>query len=166
MIFINRLKLFFLIVLIISSILLVFIWYKNYSFANSPLNENIKQDILKKEFELRQLSQKYFNVNRKIPIIISDKLDNKHFGLATYNSGKIAIYLNKNHFLESKNYMIDDVLPHEYAHALMFIFNDFSKENAGHSQKWQNICRKLNGLRCNRFVNHKDIIIGKTNIFH
>lgn len=166
MIFINRLKLFFLVVLIFSSLLLLFIWYKDYTFNNSPLSKDIQQKILKKEYELKVLTKRYYGITPNIPIVVSDKLSNKHFGLATYNNGKIAIYLNKKHFLESKEYMIDDVLPHEYAHALMFIFGDFSDKYSGHSKKWQNICKKLNGLRCQRFVNHKDIIIGKTNIFN
>jgi len=61
--------------------------------------------------------------------------------------------------------VIEDVLPHEYAHALMFYTNNFTKENAGHSILWQKYCKALNGLRCNRFVNHNDVIIGKTNFF-
>ena len=58
--------------------------------------------------------------------------------------------------------MIKDVLPHEYAHALMFVLGDFSNINGGHSLKWEQICKKLNGLKCDRFVNNHDIIIGKT----
>lgn len=165
MIFINRLKLFFLAVLVISSLLLIYIWYKDYSFNHSPLDNKTSQELLKKEYQLKQLTLINFNITPNFPIIISDKLDNRHFGLATYNNGKIAIYLNKKHFKESKSYMIDDVLPHEYAHALMFVFNKFSSQNGGHTKEWQEICKKLNGLRCDRFVNHRDIIIGKTNFF-
>lgn len=166
MIFINRLKLFFLIVLVVSSFLLIYIWYKDYKFKNSPLSIELQEKIHIKENQIKSLVKKYYKINVDVPIIISDRLSNKHFGLASFNNGKIVIYLNKNHFLESENYMINDVLPHEYAHALMFIFGDFSNENGGHSKKWQNICKNLNGLRCERFVNTEDIIIGKTNFFN
>ncbi len=100
-----------------------------------------------------------------VPIKISNKLDDKKFGLAYYYNGRITIYLNKKHFLESSDYMINDVLPHEYAHAVMFAMDDFSDESGGHSKKWQNICIKLGGKTCKRYVNRMDIIIGKTNIF-
>ena len=100
-----------------------------------------------------------------VPVKISNKMDNKKFGLAYYYNGSITIYLNKKHFYESENYMINDVLAHEYAHALMFAIGDFSDQNGGHSKKWQNICKNLGGLRCNRYVSHRDIIIGKTEIF-
>lgn len=165
MIFIQRLRFYFFVILILCSLLLLYIWYDNYRFEISPLSETTRYKLIKKENEIRSLIYKNYSLNIDIPVIISDKMKNKHFGLATYNNGKIAIYLNKKHFLESEEYMIDDVLPHEYAHALMFVFNDFSNENGGHTKKWQEICRKLNGLRCNRFVSHRDIIIGKTNIF-
>ncbi len=33
--------------------------------------------------------------------------------------------------------MIDYVLLHEYAHTIMFLLNDFTKENKGHSKRWQ-----------------------------
>ncbi len=62
--------------------------------------------------------------------------------------------------------MIDSVLPHEYAHAIMFILGDFSRQNGGHSKKWQEICISLEGKKCDRFVNHNDIIIEKTNPFN
>jgi predicted SprT family Zn-dependent metalloprotease len=86
--------------------------------------------------------------------------------MAVYSSNKqIKIYLNKNRFKENEEYMIDDVMPHEYAHAIMFELGNFSDENKGHPKKWQTICKKLNGLRCDRFVNHQDILIEKLNIF-
>ena len=64
------------------------------------------------------------------------------------------------------DYMIDDVLPHEYAHALMFVTGNFSNENGGHTLKWQNMCIALEGLKCDRFVDHNDIVIGKTDFLY
>ena len=62
--------------------------------------------------------------------------------------------------------MIDYVLPHEYAHALMFIFNKFPKQNAGHTKLWQKICLTLEGKKCDRFVKHNDIMMGKLDFLY
>lgn len=164
--FLKRLQLFFLIVTILSSIFLIYSWYKNYQFKNNPLNEEIRLAIYKKHKYLEALSYQKFNIKRKIPVIVSDKMPSKLFGAATSDKkGNITIFLNKNHFQESIDYMIEDVLPHEYAHAIMFVQGNYTNEKGGHTLMWQNICKKLNGLRCDRFVNHNDIIIGKTNFF-
>ena len=60
-------------------------------------------------------------------------------------------------------YMINDVLPHEYAHGIIFYLEKDYKQNEGHSKAWQNVCKKIDGLKCERFVNRDDIIYGKTN---
>ena len=83
------------------------------------------------------------------------------FGLASYDNGNIKIYLNKNRFQENSEYMKDYVLPHEYAHALMFTFNKFPKQHGGHTKLWQQICLSLDGKKCDRFVDHEDILMGK-----
>ena len=69
---------------------------------------------------------------------------------------------NKNHFKESLNYMIQSVIPHEYAHAVMFYLKDFSTQNSGHSKKWQTICETLSQKQCDRYANQHDILIEKT----
>ena len=164
--FLQKLKTFFLALTILATLFLIYNWYENFQFKNNPLNKNIQEQIYTKQKDLEYLSYKKFNIKRKIPIIISEKMPSKLFGAATLSrNGKIEIYLNKFHFQESLDYMIDDVLPHEYAHALMFVYGETTNRNGGHTKQWQNICKALNGLRCNRFVNHNDIIIGKTNFF-
>ncbi len=164
--FIKRLNLFFFLITILASLFLIYSWYSNYQFKNSPLNKNILEQINKKHKTLEKLSYIKFNIKRKFPVIVSDKMPSKLFGAATYSkNGDIEIYLNKKHFKESLDYMINDVLPHEYAHALVFLDRDFKDRKDGHTQKWQNICKALEGLRCDRFVNHNDIIIGKTIFF-
>lgn len=164
--FILQLRKIFLIVVIFASILLTYLWYDDYTFASNPLSKNIQERIYKKHQELKYLTYKYFKIQRVFPIIVSDQLDSSKFGMAVYSKNReINIYLNKNRFKENENYMIDDVMPHEYAHAIMFALGNFSNENNGHPKIWQNICKKLDGLRCDRFVNHQDILIEKTNIF-
>ncbi len=164
--FIKKLNLLFLFITLVGSLFLIYTWYKDYKFKNNPLNEKTLLKIKEKELELRNLAFIKYGVKKVIPIKISDKMPAKLFGAATTDKkGNITIFLNKNRFKESIDYMIDDVLPHEYAHALMFVFEDYSNENAGHSLKWENICKSLNGLRCDRFVNHYDVISNKINPF-
>ena len=164
--FIKKLNLFFLIITVLGSVFLIYNWYENYQFKNNPLDTNIQNQIKNKHIYLQTLTYQKFGIKKKIPVIVSNNMPAKLFGAATYSkTGEIKIFLNKKRFQESVEYMIDDVLPHEYAHALMFLTNNFTEQNGGHSLKWQQTCKKLNGLRCDRFVNHDDIIIGKTNFF-
>ncbi|RXK07043.1 SprT-like domain-containing protein [Halarcobacter bivalviorum] len=164
--FLQRLKLFFILLTIISASLLIYFWYDNYKFKTSDLDENTKIKIYEKTIYLQKLAYSKFAITKNIPIKISDKMPSNLFGAATLSQdGKIVVFLNKKRFKESVDYMIEDVLPHEYAHALMFVLGDLSKENGGHSKKWQSICKALEGKRCDRFVNYHDVIFDKTNLF-
>lgn len=164
--FLNKLKLFFLITTTLSFIVLIYSWQNTQEFKNNPLDEKIQKQIYLKQKELERLSSIKFGINRKIPVIVSDKMPSKLFGAATSSkTGEIRVFLNKKRFQESTSYMIDDVLPHEYAHAIMFVMGDFTNKNGGHTLKWQKICLALEGIKCDRFVDHDDIIIGKTNFF-
>ncbi len=155
----------FLFITIISAFFLIYLWYKEYKFNNSSLDEKIVKRVEEKTKKLKALAYKNYNITYNIPIIISDKMKNNLFGMATFSKNNIVIFLNKKRFKENVEYMIEDTLPHEYAHAIMFLQGDFSNENAGHSLKWENICKNLQGKRCDRFVTHDDIIIEKTNPF-
>ncbi|RXJ90437.1 sprT domain-containing protein [Arcobacter sp. CECT 8983] len=164
--FLQRLKLFFTSITILGTIFLVYSIYNTHKFKTSDLDEKTKNRITHKILYLQSLAYKKFGIKRKIPIKVSNKMPSNLFGAATLNQkGEIVIFLNKKRFKESVDYMIDDVLPHEYAHALMFVFGDVSKENGGHSKKWQDICLALEGKRCNRFVDYNDVIFDKTNLF-
>jgi len=156
----------FFIITIVSIILLIYILYKNSQFKNNPLPIQTQTKLKQKEYHLRKLVFQKYNVKVNIPIIISSKIPNNLFGLAIYDGGNIKIILNKNRFQESEDYMVDDVLPHEYAHALMFVFNKFPKANGGHSKLWQKICLDLEGKKCNRFVKHDDIIMSKLDFLY
>ena len=39
----------------------------------------------------------------------------------------------------------------------MFRFGKYSEGN-GHSKKWQDMCKKLGGSRCDRYANTRDIL--------
>ena len=153
----------FFIITVLALVGLFFLFQEQSHFKKSELSTPIQQRIVKKEQDILQRIKRYYKLNFKAPIIISDKLPDKNFGMATFDTRtqEIVIYLNKNHFFESEDYMINDVLPHEYAHALMFALGHFDKRNSGHTKAWQRACQNLGGIKCDRFVNHQDIVIDK-----
>lgn len=162
----KQLKTIFLFIIIIGTILFITLIYKSKDFKNNPLKSKVKDKIEKKNLELQSLASLRLNINAKFPIIISDKLPNKLYGLTSIDKNKnIFIYLNKKRFQEESEYMIESVLPHEYAHAIMFYGGDYTKQNGGHTKKWQKICQILDGKKCERFVNMHDIVIEKTTLF-
>lgn len=154
-------KIFFL--LTVSSLLgLIYITNENNKFFNNPLSGEILAKIDSKKYELEVITKEKFHIEVDIPIYVDNSIPSHLFGLASYDTdGKIAIYLNKNRFKENEKYMIEEVLPHEFAHALMFVFGDFSSQNGGHPKKWEMICNKIGGKKCDRFVNGDDILIEK-----
>lgn len=164
----NKIISIFFMVTVLGIIGLLFLFYDNHQFQSTELSQEIKIKIAQKEQGILQKIRNKYGISFKVPIIISNKLPNRNFGMAIYDpkSKKIAIYLNKNRFKESENYMINDVLPHEYAHALMFHFKNFSNRNSGHTKAWQQACINLGGIKCTRFVNHQDIVLNKTNFFN
>jgi SprT protein len=151
---INLQKLFFLITLV-SFILLVYLMIDLNNFNKNPISSETKQKLLIKEQDIQKRILKYYGLNVDIPVVLSKKIDNKLFGLASFNDGDITIVLNKNRFFENENYMI------EYAHALMFVLGDFSKSNGGHTLQWEKACLQLGGKSCNRFVKHDDVLFEK-----
>ena len=151
----------FLIITITSIIGIIYIQYEKISFKNNPLSSSVTNKINQEVLKIRQKIFQKYRVNVNFPIEISDKLPNNLYGMATINNSKeIVIYLNKNRFKESQEYMYA-VLAHEYAHAMMFYFGDLTKINSGHTKKWQQICYNIGGTTCERFVDRNDILIDK-----
>ncbi len=162
----KKLNTIFLTITLFSLVLLLYSWYNNREFDNNPISQDIKQMVATKKFEMLKTIKYKYKIDFKVPLIITDKMNSKLFGLTTFDTKtqKIKVYLNKKRFKESLNYMLEDVIAHEYAHALMFSFGNFSSKNSGHTLAWQKICKSLNGKRCDRFVNHNDILIDKTKL--
>jgi len=104
--------------------------------------------------------QKNFGFTFKVPLIVTDKFQGKLYGLTSYKNGEIKIYLNKKVMQESMDYMVDSVIAHEYAHALMFKLGHLHVEDA-HSIKWQEPCVKLGGKDCQQYVDSEEIIMSK-----
>jgi beta-lactamase regulating signal transducer with metallopeptidase domain len=158
---INTIKVVLVFITLISALFLIYIIYQNQKFKTNTLPKEVWQKLEDKDNYIKELIKHKYNISVDIPIIISDKVKSNTFGLALHSRGQIAIVLNKKRFQESQEYMIDYVLPHEYAHALMFVFGKFTNENGGHTKLWQDICLSLEGKKCDRYVKHNDIVFDK-----
>jgi hypothetical protein len=132
-------------------------WYQAKNFKDSPLPTKTLNRIENRQNHVLDLIDKNFDVNIHIPLIVSDEFSSQLYGLTAYEKGKITIYLNKKRFKESENYMIDEVIPHEYAHAMVFALGERA-EGDGHTALWQKICKKLDGKNCERYVDGEEII--------
>ena len=148
-------------VIVVAILGLVYNFYQSAQFKNNPIPLEIQHKIDTKVAAVEQLITTRFGSDFRAPVIISDELPSRLYGVTTYEKrGRIKIYLNKKRMRESLEYILDDVIPHEYAHAMMFHTGGY-KRDEGHGKRWQKVCEMLEGKRCHRYVNHQDIISGK-----
>ena len=157
----KRLELIFIIVIALALSLLGFNFYSAYTFKNNDIPDDFKERVKYKEQEVLQNMQKNFGFTYKFPLIVTDEIQGRLYGLTSYKSGEIKIYLNKNVMQESMDYIIDSVIAHEYAHALLFKLNRYHSKDDGHSQEWKQTCVKLGGDDCQRYVDRHEIIMSK-----
>ena len=157
----KRLEIFFIVMILTAGAMLGINYYKNYSFKHNPLPDTYLKRIANKEKDVLVHMQKNFGFQVKFPIIITDRIPGRLYGLTSYENGHITIYLNKKVMQESMDYMIKSVIPHEYAHALLFYLHKSSSERAGHSRLWQRTCQKLGGADCRQYVDQQEIIMSK-----
>jgi len=157
----KRLEIFFISTIVIALLYLITNIYKTQSFKNNDIPDSYKQRIKDKEQEVLTNMQKYYGVSLQISLIVTDKFRGRLYGLTCYEKGEIKIYLNKKVMQESMNYVVDSVIAHEYAHALMFKQGDYHTEADGHSNSWRQICVKLGGKDCRQYVNTHEIIMSK-----
>lgn len=161
----KKLEVLFLIIVFLATGVLGMNYYKTYEFKHNPLPKENQKRILRKEEEVLSHMQKYFGLRVKFPVVVTSKIPGRLYGLTSYKSGKITIYLNKNVMQESMDYIVNDVIPHEYAHALLFYLHKSSNKSGGHSALWKQTCQKLGGLNCRRFVNQHEVIMEKVHNF-
>ena len=157
--FVKKLEYAFILLIIFALLYLAKNYYDDYQFKNNPIPDEYKLAISKKEKEVLALMQKHYGLVYKVPLIVTDEFKGRLYGLAVYKDGKTKIYLNKKVMQESFDYIIDSVIAHEYAHALMFRLGKFSGD--GHSQEWQEACVKLGGIGCMKYVDRDDVVMGK-----
>jgi len=157
----KKLELIFLSVIGIAITILAYNYYNNYIYKHNSISKEYKLLISNKEREVLQLMQKHYGFSFKVPLIITDKFKGRLYGLTSYDNGEIKIYLNKKVMQESMDYMVESVIAHEYAHALMFKLGHLHTKDKGHSKKWQQTCVNLGGVHCKQYVNRNDVIMGK-----
>ena len=157
----KKLEFIFLAVMLIATAVLITNYYKSSSFKNNPLPQSYLNQIEAKEQDVLAHMQKNFGFAYKFPLLITDKIPGRLYGLTSYENKTIKIYLNKKVMQESFEYMIESVIAHEYAHALLFKLKKHTDEKAGHSQEWQLTCVKLGGKNCQQYVDQKEIIMSK-----
>lgn len=157
----KRLEIVFIGIILIAIAVLANNYYKSYSFKYNDIPDSYKQRITLKEQKVLQHMQDSYGFVFKVPLIVTDEFKGKLYGLTSYRNGEIKIYLNKKVMQESMDYMVDSVIAHEYAHALMFKLGHTQTKKAGHSKKWQQTCTKLGGVDCQQYVDHQEIIMSK-----
>ena len=157
----KRVELSFLLLIAIALGVLIYNSYKSYVFKNSEISLEHQKAIERKEREILFLMRENFGYAFKFPLIVTDKFKGRVYGLTTYKDGEIAIYLNKKVMQESMDYIIDSVIAHEYAHALMFKSGYLHVKEDGHSELWRETCVKLGGKDCRRYVDREEIILSK-----
>ncbi len=155
------LEVIFLFIILLFSSILVSNYYTSYLFKNTPLPQEYQDKIKIKEQEVLEHMHKHYGFVYKFPLIVTDRLKGKLYGVSAYENGHVSIYLNKNVMQESFDYIIDEVIPHEYAHALLMYKGYLNESKQGHSKRWQTVCLKLGGKECKQYVNHEEIVIGK-----
>jgi predicted SprT family Zn-dependent metalloprotease len=157
----KRLEIFFILTVVIALLYLVSNIYAGLSFKNNDISDRYKQRISNKEQEVLSSMQRNFGRTLNIPLIVTDKLQGRLYGLTSYNKGKIKIFLNKKVMQESMDYIVDSVIAHEYAHALIFAQGNYRSKRDGHSELWRETCIKLGGKDCHQYVDTHEIIMSK-----
>lgn len=158
----KRLELFFISLIFLSIGVIAYNYYESYKFDHEDIPQSYKDALAKKEDTILDDMQKHYGFKIRFPVIISNKMPGKIFGLTSLNEqGAVVIYLNKKVMKESFDYIVEDVLPHEYAHALLLRSGDTTNQNGGHTKKWQIVCQNLGGKNCERYVDANDVVMGK-----
>jgi predicted SprT family Zn-dependent metalloprotease len=159
---IKKIQFIFIFVISLALVVLMRNWYVSYSFDKNPISQEYQQAIYKEEQRVLSNMQRNFGFQYRVPLIITDKIPGKIYGVTSLEqSGEIKIYLNKKVMKESMDYIISNVIAHEYAHALLFKTGKYKNQKDGHSKLWQQTCVKLGGAQCQRYVDSHDVIMGK-----
>jgi SprT protein len=154
------LKVLFLFIIFLGISILYFNFQKNIKWQNGNIPKEIVVKIKNKSIEIETLIKQKYRILPNFPVVISDDLPTKIFGATTFDGKNIEILLNRKRLKESLDYMLNDVLPHEYAHALVFHFRVNGGKD-GHNHIWQEFCINLNGVHCEKYVNTQDLIFKK-----
>jgi SprT protein len=156
----NKLEKLFILITLFGVLYLFINFYKSWQWRDSNIPKEVLEKIEERDLELRKRVATLYSIPFKVPLTISDDMPSRLYGATIYGGKKVEILLNRNRLKEELEYMVDDVMPHEFAHALLFLFGkDGGKD--GHNREWQEVCIQLGGSRCDQYVNRKDVIFGK-----
>ncbi len=150
----------FLAVMLIAAAVLGTNYYESYRFNSSDIPQRYKARIAAKEQEILHKMQAHYGFAVRFPMVVTDRFKGRFYGVTSYDDGQITIYLNKKVMRESIDYMIESVIAHEYAHALLF-YEGESGGGDGHSSLWQETCVNLGGKNCQRYVDAQDVVMRK-----
>jgi SprT protein len=156
----KRLEALFITVIFVALAVLAMNYYDSYRFKNSDIPEDYKERIAAKEQEVLRKMQEHYGYAVKFPLIVTDTFKGHFYGVTSYNDSQIKIYLNKQVMRESIDYMVESVVAHEYAHALLF-YEGHIDGGDGHSSLWQETCTNLGGKNCQRYVDAQDVVMQK-----
>jgi len=157
----KKLEFAFIGMIIFAIVILTSNYYSTKNFKDNPLSDEYKNLIAQKEQEILTNMQEHYGFRLQVPLIVTDKFKGRLYGAAVYKNGDVKIYLNKNVMQESMDYIVNSVIAHEYAHALMLKKKMNTSTNDGHSNEWKKICVKLGGLNCEKYVDRNEVVMGK-----
>ncbi len=155
--FTKNLEIFFIVLVALSLSLILYNWYQSHQFDTKPVSEAIQKRVKERESRVLSLIREKYGLEPDIPLIVSDQFHSRLYGLTGYKEGEVRIYLNKKRFKESSDYMVDEVIPHEYAHAMLFLLGKKTPGD-GHTKLWNKICLELDGRYCERYVDNEEIV--------
>ena len=156
----KRFETLFIVVIIVALAVLGKNYYDSYTFKHSAISQEYEQRINAKEQEVLYLMKQHYGYALKFLLIVTDKFQGRLYGLTTYTDGQIKIYLNKKVMRESMDYMVESVIAHEYAHALLF-YQGHVNAGDGHSTLWQETCSNLGGKNCRQYVDSQEVVMQK-----
>ncbi|MDA7817325.1 SprT-like domain-containing protein [Sulfurimonas sp.] len=157
----KKLEVFFIALVVVALLYLANNIYMSNQFKNNDIPDSYKTRLKNKETEVLNQMQKHYGLKLNIPMIVTDKFKGRLYGLTSYKNGEIKIYLNKKVMQESMDYVVESVIAHEYAHALMFKLGKRAHKKDGHSIEWQETCVKLGGRDCQQYVDQQEIVMSK-----
>lgn len=157
----KKLELSFILLIVVALLYLANNMYSSHQFTNNDIPATHLKCIKDKELDVLTLMQKNYGLSLDIPLIVTDKFKGKLYGLTSYKNGKIKIYLNKKVMQESMDYIVNSVIAHEYAHALMFKLGHIDRKSSGHSDRWREACIKLGAEDCQQYVNLQEVVMSK-----
>ncbi len=134
-------SLFFSIFIASVVFLLVLFLYPEQTLTQADIDRlnQKKQDLIQKTHTL-------YGFNYNVPLYI-EETDKRVWGAMLYSGGMPQkIVINKGYYLENPDYVVNFVLPHEWAHVVARLI--YKTSIRSHGEEWLAICKSLSEIRC------------------